>query len=147
MKQRWKNKLPNKSEKKLSQLSYFARYYQLFITSHSGVSCKGVASRQLGFSVMFLHKSAHLANCEIILQISKIFKFRKLGFFCIAPRIGEFGNSWDFFANIENLQICRACIFFIFLHKLIDLAIFGTTLQISKNKISFFLHKFNIIIN
>ena len=69
-------------------LSYFARYRQLFITFHSAVSC--VAN--LDFSIMFLHKSAHLANCEIILQISKLCKFRKIGFFCISPRIGAFGD-------------------------------------------------------
>ena len=54
------------------------------------------------FFVMFLHESTHLANCEINLQISKIFIFCKLGFFCISPRIGAFGNFWDYFANLSS---------------------------------------------
>ena len=80
-------------------ISYFARYWQLLITSHSAVGCKVSRVANLDFSVMFLHESAHLANCEIILQISKIFKFCKLGLLCVSSRIGAFGNFWDYFAN------------------------------------------------
>ena len=54
----------------------------------------------LDFSAMFLHESAHLAKCEIILQIWNIFNFRKIGFFCISPQIGAFGNFWNYFANV-----------------------------------------------
>ena len=52
---------------------------------------------------MFLHGSAHLANFEVILLISKSSKFRKHGYFCISPRIGAF-CKFTKFANLSNFN-------------------------------------------
>ena len=69
------------------------------------VSCGCVAGRQLGFFCCFS------SNRHIWKIVRLSCKFRKLGFFCISPRIGEFGNSRDYFANFYNLQICQDWIF------------------------------------
>ena len=86
--------------------------------------------------VLFLHQSACFANREIILKISKIFKFRKLAFFFIYPRIGGFGNFQGYFATFWNLHLCQGRIFFVFLGKIMLMANFEN-LQICQTKIFF----------
>ena len=73
------------------------------IQFYSTFSFGGINFASLDFFI-FLHELAHLATLETILQISKNFKFFKLKYFYISPRIGTFRDVWGYFANSKNLQ-------------------------------------------